>query len=141
MNAYNSLSALMCISIFTTLSITSCSQKDKATRVKSVIPKIVAFNPGTNVYQELLDADKDSVAFNSGFVTLLPGEAGDLHSTQSNEELIVAFSGAGKVKISNGDSLNIQFGSVAHIPANTEHQVVNTGSIPLKYIYITAKSE
>ena len=44
------------------------------------------------------------------------------------------------VKITNGKNLNIRYGEIAHIPANTEHQVFNTGSINLKYIYITTKS-
>ncbi|MBL7745394.1 MAG: cupin domain-containing protein [Chitinophagaceae bacterium] len=105
------------------------------------MPKTIMYNPDTTAYQELFNEEKDSVVFNSGFVTLLPDQAGDIHSTKSNEEMIVTLSGTGKIKISNGNNLDIQYGNVAHIPANTEHQVLNTGTIDLKYIYITTKSK
>lgn len=90
----------------------SCSHNSSVEKARTSLPKTIKFIFDTSLYQELL-----------------------------NEEMIVVFSGTGSVSITNGKNLDINFGEIAHLPANTEHQVFNTGNTDLKYSYITTKSK
>jgi mannose-6-phosphate isomerase-like protein (cupin superfamily) len=102
-------------------------------------PRVISFDPGSDQYQSLLDGEKDSVIFHSGVVTLLPGEAGELHSTENYEEMIIALEGNGEIRINGGKILNVSFGKVAFIPPRTEHQPVNTGAHRFRYIYVASE--
>jgi len=104
-------------------------------------PKIIYFHPDSNQYQSLLDEEKDSVVFCSGVITLEPNKTGKLHSTKIYEEIIIPLQGEGQVLINDNIKLDIKYGKIAFIPTHMEHQVVNTGKINFKYIYITTKSK
>jgi mannose-6-phosphate isomerase-like protein (cupin superfamily) len=58
-----------------------------------------------------------------------------------NEEMIVPLEGQGELRFSNHPPLLIKSGLITYAPAQTEHDVINTGSGPLRYIFITAKAE
>jgi mannose-6-phosphate isomerase-like protein (cupin superfamily) len=75
----------------------------------------------------------------SGLVIVQPGRSIGLHSTKGYEEAIVVFSGNGEMRIPNGRTLKLRPNSVAYCPTNTEHDIFNTGSTPLKYLYVAAK--
>lgn len=116
-----------------------CSRKHETLK-KFSEPKVIHYNPYTSKYQPILDGETDSVGFYSGIVTIEPNKYGETHSTEIYEEIIVVFEGEGKIKINETGELNIKFGKVAYIPPNTKHQVFNTGTKNLKYIYIATKS-
>lgn len=75
----------------------------------------------------------------SGLVTLQPGETVGKHSTENKEEAIVVLEGEGIFKIDRGEELNLEKGYFVYCPPHTEHDVLNCGKEPLKYIFIVSK--
>lgn len=91
-------------------------------------------------YTVLLGGPPDSVSMRSGYVQLLPGESIGMHSTGSNEELLITLSGRGELCSLERDALLMNTGCVIYNPPHVSHNVVNTGDQPLRYIYIVAKA-
>ncbi len=86
-------------------------------------------------YQRLLGGKPQSCGMRSGKVYLAPGKDCGLHSTKAQEELLVFLSGNGELIIAEKDRLEVSAGKVAYIPPQTDHNVSNTGSEPLIYVY------
>lgn len=86
-------------------------------------------------YQKLLGGTPQTCGMRSGKVYLTPGKDCGLHSTKAHEELLVFLSGNGVLVIAEKDRLKVGAGKVAYIPPQTDHNVMNTGSQPLVYIY------
>lgn len=124
---------------FLSFSMPGYSQNTQSS-AKHPLPKIITFNPDTTIYQEICDGDKDSTVFYSGVVTMAPGKSGHVHSTEIYEEMIMVLSGQAQVRITNGKNLDLEYGNIGFIPPDTEHQVFNTGTTSLKYIYVAVKS-
>lgn len=87
---------------------------------------------------ESLFKSPDTLAIKSGHVVLKNGEECGRHNTQSREEILVIMKGAGAVKIDGQKPLKIKAPSVYYIPPKTWHNVKNTSSKILDYVYITA---
>ena len=77
----------------------------------------------------------------SGAVVLLPSKSVGNHSTENYEEAVIVLAGSGEMRISGGETLILKPNSVAYCPPHTEHDVVNTGSQPLRYLYVVAKQQ
>jgi mannose-6-phosphate isomerase-like protein (cupin superfamily) len=92
-------------------------------------------------YAPLLNGAPETATMRSGFVKLMPGESVGLHNTGENEELVVTLSGTGELQNPGYEPLPIHSNCVLYNPPNTPHDVVNTGSEPLCYIYIVSKAE
>lgn len=88
--------------------------------------------------QKLLDGKPQTCGMRSGRVYLPPGRACGQHSTGNNEEVLVFLSGQGELLIGENDSFQVGQGKVSYIPPHTRHDVKNTGSEPLVYIYCVA---
>lgn len=89
-------------------------------------------------YQRLLAGEPQTHGMRSGRVYLEAGKSCGQHSTKDHEELLVFLAGEGKVHIGDSDPLVVGSGKVAYIPPRTLHDVENTGSAPLAYIYCVA---
>lgn len=89
-------------------------------------------------YQRLLEGEPQTHGMRSGRVYLKPGEACGQHSTKDHEELLVFVSGQGQLQIDERESLAVGQGKVSYIPPNTIHDVKNSSSEPLMYIYCVA---
>jgi len=89
-------------------------------------------------FQRLLPGPPQTHGMKSGRVHLEAGKSCGQHSTKENEELLVFLAGEGKVHIGDSDPLAVGAGKVAYIPPKTFHDVENTGSGPLLYIYCVA---
>lgn len=76
----------------------------------------------------------------SGLVNLAPGKDVGLHSTEKNEEMLVILEGRGEVELEGFGRLMISAGRTAYVPPKTRHNVFNTGTAPLKYIFIVSKA-
>jgi len=103
-------------------------------------PKVIQANADGKEYLQLLGGPPESITMRSGKVVLQPGKTVGRHSTEGNEELLVLLAGEGLFLLSNGDKLDICAGTVLYCPPDTEHDVRNTGSIPLEYIYVVART-
>jgi len=88
--------------------------------------------------QKLLDGKPQTFGMRSGKVYLSPGQACGQHSTKDREEILVFLSGRGELLIGQGDRFEVGRGKVSYIPPHTIHDVKNTGSDPLVYVYCVA---
>jgi mannose-6-phosphate isomerase-like protein (cupin superfamily) len=104
-------------------------------------PKAIHLDPGDQSYFKLLGGPPETRSIKSGLVTLSPGKSIGLHSTKSNEEVIVPLAGSGQLHCVDHDPIDLSTGLIAYVPPQTEHDVINTGSIDLRYIFIVAKAE
>lgn len=89
-------------------------------------------------YQQLLWGHPQTCGMRSGRVFLKPGESIGQHSTKQHEELLVFLSGQGLALIGENQPHKISKGKVAYIPPETLHNMKNTGTEPLTYIYCVA---
>ena len=91
-----------------------------------------------NNYRLLLTGQPQTCGMRSGRVRLAPGQSIGSHSTKSNEELLVFLSGHGIARIGADLRLQVGAGRVAYIPPQSEHDIVNTGTEPLVYVFCVA---
>jgi mannose-6-phosphate isomerase-like protein (cupin superfamily) len=89
-------------------------------------------------YQRILEGKPQTHGMRSGRVHLEPGKACGQHSTKNHEELLVFLAGQGELLIGDRDRLAVGAGKVAYIPPETLHDVKNTGTGALAYIYCVA---
>ncbi|MBA7698813.1 hypothetical protein ES703_107495 [subsurface metagenome] len=89
-------------------------------------------------YQELLGGEPQTCGMRSGRVYLQPGETCGQHNTNQYEEMLVFLSGRGLALIDENHSYEVGEGKVSYIPPHTTHNIKNTGSEPLIYIYCVA---
>lgn len=89
-------------------------------------------------YQRLLEGEPQTLGMRSGRVCLEAGKACGRHSTKHHEELLVFLDGRGELQIGENDRFAVGAGKVAYIPPETFHDVKNTGSDLLTYIYCVA---
>lgn len=91
-------------------------------------------------YFRIIERGK-SVTMHSGRVFLKAGENVGEHSTEDYEELIIILKGAGEAENQAKERFKIKEGQVIYIPPNSTHNIYNTSSEPLIYIYIVAKAK
>ena len=102
-------------------------------------PRVIALDLDTTGYQRILGGPPGSVAMRSGLVQLPPGEAVGEHSTHRKEELIIVLGGEGELRLNGSGSMAIAHGMTAYCPPDTEHNVVNTGTDVLRYVYVVSE--
>lgn len=100
--------------------------------------KLVQLDPARSNRTPLLDGPPETAGLRSGAIVLPPGEAVGKHSTGVREEVIVVLAGSGELRLPEGVTLQLQRHAVAYCPPETEHDVVNTGSERLEYVYVVA---
>jgi len=88
--------------------------------------------------QRILAGRPQTCGMRSGKVYLAPGKSCGQHSTKDREELLVFLSGRGELLIGEEDVYQVGQGKVTYIPPQTAHDVSNTGSEPLIYVYCVA---
>jgi quercetin dioxygenase-like cupin family protein len=100
------------------------------------VPFVGELPPGPE-YKQLLDLE-NSISMRSGIVSLKPGEACGAHSTRDHEEIILCLAGRGEVETAALGRRPIQAGQFAYNPPHMEHNVHNTGTELLRYVYVVA---
>jgi len=103
-------------------------------------PKSINAGTGAQEYIRLLGGPPESVTMRSGAVTLQPGKSVGRHTTETYEELLVILEGSGAFTLTDGTQLEMKVNTVLYCPPFTEHDVMNTGATPLRYIYVVAKT-
>lgn len=88
-------------------------------------------------YQPILNGTPQTCGMRSGKVYLNPNEDCGQHTTGCHEEMLIFLAGKGTAVV--GDkNLEVGLGKIAYIPPQTVHNIKNTGSEPLIYIYCVA---
>jgi len=106
----------------------------------SRVPRVVHLDPGATEYTRLLGGPPETVTMRSGEVVLAPGEAVGKHGTDEYEEVVIVLAGSGELRVADGPTLLLTTGSVAYCPPQTLHDVVNTGTVRLRYVYVVARA-
>lgn len=90
-------------------------------------------------FQRLLAGQPQTCGMKAGRVYLALGKDCGKHSTNEREEILVFLSGKGCAVIGETEEkTQVGQGKIAYIPPETEHNIINTGSHPLIYIYCVA---
>lgn len=103
--------------------------------------KSLRLEAGGKDYVPLLGGPPDTARMRSGLVVLAPGKTVGRHSTQKNEEIVIVFEGRGEMRFFNGQApVPLAPGLAAYVPPQTEHDVINTGDGPLRYIFVVSRA-
>jgi len=86
----------------------------------------------------LLKGAPQTSGMRGGSVKLRTGESVGWHSTNQNEEALVILHGSGVAKIEGGPDVALHEKMMAYIPPGTRHNVTNTGSDVLEYVWVVA---
>jgi len=89
-------------------------------------------------YLEILSGAPHSAGMRAGLVTLPPGAAVGQHTTGAREEIILVLEGEGRVCLPDRQPLALRAPMAAYMPPHQEHDVVNSGTARLRYIYVVA---
>lgn len=76
-----------------------------------------------------------------GSVQLKPGESVGWHSTESNEEALVILRGSGVAKVEGHSDMPLTEKTLAYIPPATRHNVTNTGTKVMEYVWVVAPTK
>jgi len=104
------------------------------------VAKVIPLAASGENYVSVLGGPPESVNMRSGLVLLSPGKSVGKHSTGQNEELLIFLEGAGEMTFKNGSKLPVKGNSALYCPPETEHNVTNTGSGLLRYVYVVSKA-
>jgi quercetin dioxygenase-like cupin family protein len=101
-------------------------------------PKLVALQKSENGILPILTGPPETVTMKSGYVVLEPGRSVGRHSTEQHEEMLVVLEGQGEMRFRDGSTIPIKGNTALYCPPQTEHDVRNTGSGVLRYVYVVA---
>jgi mannose-6-phosphate isomerase-like protein (cupin superfamily) len=100
--------------------------------------KVVALDSSAKELR-VLDGPPENVSLKSGYIVLHSGESVGKHSTGHHEELLVVLEGAGEMLFKDGSKLPVRANTAVYCPPETEHDVMNSGSPVLRYVYVVAE--
>jgi len=103
--------------------------------------KVVALDKSDNGFLPILNGPPKSVTMRSGYVLLEPGRSVGKHSTEHHEELLVVLEGQGEMIFHDNSKLELKARSALYCPPQTEHDVRNTGTEKLRYVYVVASAQ
>jgi quercetin dioxygenase-like cupin family protein len=93
--------------------------------------------PESQEYVRLLSKD-DTVGMRSGLMTLQPGKDCGWHSTENYEEMLICLAGTGELASEDGTRHALAAGQYGYNPPQSRHNVFNTGTEVMRYIYVVA---
>ena len=101
-------------------------------------PKVIRLDATGKDYLPILTGPPDSVSMESGLVMLTANQTVGKHSTKEHEELLVVLEGEGEMTFADGSTLPVTRNTALYCPPRTEHDVKNTGTTVLRYVYVVA---
>jgi len=104
-------------------------------------PKVVALENRGNGILPILIGPPETVTMKSGYVVLDPGKSVGKHSTEGHEEILIVLEGQGEMLFHDGSKLEVKASTALYCPPHTEHDIKNTGTGSLRYVYIVANAE
>ena len=117
--------------------MTSLSENHSGDSSGALVPFRAPFSTGEH-YQLLLDGTPQTSGMRCGRVVLKPGESAGEHTTGHHEEVLVILEGRGELWFRDFPSLAAEEGYLLYVPAETVHDVRNTGAVTLRYLYLVA---
>ena len=117
------------------LVVTSFAQSPESDRPR---PKVVVLDNAGKDYLRVLGGPPETVTMKSGLVVLAPGKSVGKHTTGQHEELLIILSGKGEMTFGDGSKLPVEATHALYCPPETEHNVTNTGTGELRYVYVVA---
>ena len=117
--------------------MTSSSQNQSGGPASSLMPFREPYAEGEG-YRLLLQGPPDTSGIRCGRVVLKPGETAGEHTTGSYEEVLVILEGQGELWFNDLQSLAAEKGYLLYVPPQAVHDVRNTGTVELRYLYIVA---
>jgi len=103
--------------------------------------KVVALDKSDNGILPILTGPPETVTMKSGYVVLDPGRSVGKHSTEHHEEMLVVFEGQGEMLFDDGSKLELKARTALYCPPETRHDVRNTGTGTLRYVYVVANAQ
>jgi quercetin dioxygenase-like cupin family protein len=86
----------------------------------------------------LLTGAPQTAGMRGGSVHLKPGASVGSHSTSGNEEALVILHGKAALHIEGHTDVSLAENMLAYIPSETRHNVTNTGTDELRYVWVVA---
>ena len=86
----------------------------------------------------LLKGAPQTNGMRGGAVKLKPGESVGWHSTGEQEEVLVILHGTGAANIEGQADVPVHEKMLAYIPPRTKHNVTNTGTEIIEYVWVAA---
>jgi len=86
----------------------------------------------------LLKGAPQTSGMRAGSVKLKPRESVGWHSTSGHEEALVILHGSGVAQIEGHPDVPLTEKMLAYIPPATRHNVTNTGTQTLEYVWVVA---
>ena len=102
--------------------------------------KVVKLDSQGKGHLAILSGPPETATMRSGLVVLEPGKSVGKHSTGGNEELLVVLEGTGEFRLEK-ETLPLVGGTALYCPTGRTHDVFNTGTTTLRYVYITASTQ
>ena len=103
--------------------------------------KVVVLEKSDNGILPILTGPPETVTMKSGYVVLDPGRSVGKHSTEHHEEILIVLEGQGEMQFHDGSKLAIRARNALYCPPETEHDVKNTGTTTLRYVYVVANAQ
>lgn len=100
--------------------------------------KVVALDKADNGILPILSGPPESVTMKSGYVVLEPNQSVGKHGTEQHEEILIVLEGEGEMLFRDGSKLSLKAHTALYCPPETEHDVRNTGTAKLRYVYVVA---
>ncbi|HXZ31656.1 MAG TPA: cupin domain-containing protein [Terriglobales bacterium] len=102
--------------------------------------KVIPLQSQERAVSPILTGPPETVTMKSGYVVLPPGKSVGKHSTEQKEEILIVLEGQGEMIFSNGSKLPVKANTALYCPPQTEHNVSNTGTGVLRYVYVVANA-
>jgi NCAIR mutase (PurE)-related protein/mannose-6-phosphate isomerase-like protein (cupin superfamily) len=119
---------------------TRTQEYQKRLKKTAVLKPVLVRLKGTEGYQPVVGRADDTAGIKSGSVILSPGKSVGEHVTSAKEEVIVILEGKARVICAGKRPFAASRGSVVYIPPETRHDVINSGTGPLHYVYVVSKT-
>jgi mannose-6-phosphate isomerase-like protein (cupin superfamily) len=89
----------------------------------------------------LLNGAPQTAGMRSGYVRLNPGETVGWHTTGRSEESLVILTGRGEARLEGQPARPFSAPALVYIPPARKHNVANTGTAILEYVYVVAPAQ
>jgi mannose-6-phosphate isomerase-like protein (cupin superfamily) len=127
-----------CLCLVSSVVFIGCGAQNKASTEKARKFFSMSLNLQPE-YQPLLTGRPQTRGMRAGRVYLKPRQECGSHSTEAHEEMLTFLEGKGTALIGKEKTADeVGQGKICYIPPHTLHNIKNTGTEPLVYIYCVA---